>query len=1501
MHRSFWNSALGAWVAVPENARSRGKRSASRIGSVCALMAVMWSAGMPDARACTAGTTAQLAACIAGSDAVIDLAASIVLDAQLPVVERSVTINGHGYSLDGVGQFRGFFIGSGTTTVNGLTMQNLLAQGGQGGSEAFPGGGGMGAGGAVFVVGGAGAILNDVIVVDNRAAGGSGGSRAFSENGGRAGGGGMGGDGSSGFPVYRAGDGGGGLFEDGLPSAIGSSFGGNGGGPSGGTGTGVNGNDGGLYSGGAGGGVDEGSGGDGGLGGGGGGSGAGGNFSNGGNGGFGGGGGGGYSRAGRGGFGGGGGGGNGLTAATGGFGGGNGGIGTFGRAGGGGAGMGGAIFVMNGGALTLTGSTEVRGNDVSAGASGGGVAQAGSAFGGGIFMQGAGSTLVLAPGTGDTQTVADAIADQTGSGGVGGNAGSIGLTKRGAGRLILSGTNTYSGGTTVNGGALSISADGNLGLSSSLLTLDGGTLQNTAAFTTARAITLGTAGGGFQTDAALASTGVVSGAGGLIKSGSGTLTLTGTNTYSGGTTIAGGELSVSADANLGAASGALSFDGGILQVTDAAFSSTARTIQMSANGGGFNIVQPFGTFSVGQVLTGDGGLTKKGAGTLVLSGANSYAGGTTLSEGVLLVSADNNLGAASGGLTFDGGTLRSGGSFTTARDIDLRAGGGTFQINNFVTASGVISGEGALTHTGVRQLTLSGVNTYSGGTTISNGILAGSATSFGSGAIVNNAALLIQQPGDGILANRVSGSGGLTKTGAGKLTLTSANSYLGGTTISAGILAGSAASFGSGAIANNAALLIEQPGDDTLANTVSGTGTLTKGGAGTLTVTGTNSYSGGTTLSGGKLSVSSDANLGATSGALTFDGGVLQVTGTAFASTPRAMQWGARGGGFDIVLADATFRVGQAIAGSGAMTKEGAGTLVLSGANSYTGGTTNSAGTLRLEAGGTLAGSILNNANLEIASADTGAVTAIQNNATLTFHGAGSAGQAAITNNATGVVDFSASAGVAGDGRLSAGSIEGAGRYALGANELTVGSNNLSTVVSGAIDGAGGSLVKSGTGTLTLAGTNTYTGGTTATGGVLSVSADQNLGALSGALTLDGATLQTTDAFASARSVNLGTRGGTLQTDVDLTVSGAVAGTGTLTKTGAGMLTLTGAGANSYTGGTDLKQGGIAVANNSALGTGELAMHEGTTLRFAADGLALGNPIAFTDAVDPIVDTGPFTGTLSGAITGPGDLSKIGSGTLILSGANSYGGATAVTEGTLRAGAANTFSPASAHSVAPGATLDLAGLSQSVAGLANAGTVSLVGNTPGTTLTVIGPHAASNGLLRLGTFLGDSASASDRLILSGPAAVASGRTTVQVVNFGGLGALTSGNGIELVSALNGATTTAQTSRDAFALQGGHVDAGAYEYRLQPGDAAGAGENWYLRSTSTLVTPPVPTVPAAPVSPGSPVLPGAPVLPGGAVLPGGQSCLASQVSRGRRIQRVHRTRRFRRTRRFLRCP
>jgi outer membrane autotransporter protein len=240
----------------------------------------------------------------------------------------------------------------------------------------------------------------------------------------------------------------------------------------------------------------------------------------------------------------------------------------------------------------------------------------------------------------------------------------------------------------------------------------------------------------------------------------------------------------------------------------------------------------------------------------------------------------------------------------------------------------------------------------------------------------------------------------------------------------------------------------------------------------------------------------------------------------------------------------------------------------------------------------------------------------------------------------------------------------------------------------------------------------------------------------------------------------------------------------------------------------------------------------------------------------------PNDASYTGLLSGTGGIDKTGAGRLTLTRGQAITGATTVAAGTLKAGAANTFSAASAHTVAAGATLDTAGFDQRVASLNNAGTVSLLSTQAGSTLTVTGAYVGQGGVLKLGTVLGGSNSLSDRLVLSGPGASASGNTTLRITNFGGLGALTAGNGIEVVSARNGATTTAQTTRDAFTLANGHVDAGAYEYRLHAADAQGAGENWYLRSTTTVQQPATPT---APTTPGTPA-PADPIDPAGPAEP-----------------------------------
>ncbi|MGZ9711456.1 autotransporter domain-containing protein [Glaciimonas sp. GNP009] len=191
-----------------------------------------------------------------------------------------------------------------------------------------------------------------------------------------------------------------------------------------------------------------------------------------------------------------------------------------------------------------------------------------------------------------------------------------------------------------------------------------------------------------------------------------------------------------------------------------------------------------------------------------------------------------------------------------------------------------------------------------------------------------------------------------------------------------------------------------------------------------------------------------------------------------------------------------------------------------------------------------------------------------------------------------------------------------------------------------------------------------------------------------------------------------------------------------------------------------------------------------------------------------------------GAISGSGNMTRDLTGTTTLTGGNTYSGITTVLGGTLAAGATNTFSAASVHTVNVGATLDLAGFDQRIAGLNNAGTVRLFSSSDallaGTQLTITGPIAGNGGTVLLGSKLGVDSSATDALVLSGTAAIAQGMTNLLVVNRGGLGALTTGSGIPVVLVQNGATADVGTF--VLANAGGHIDAGAYQYHLT--DAAG---------------------------------------------------------------------------------
>jgi autotransporter-associated beta strand protein len=202
--------------------------------------------------------------------------------------------------------------------------------------------------------------------------------------------------------------------------------------------------------------------------------------------------------------------------------------------------------------------------------------------------------------------------------------------------------------------------------------------------------------------------------------------------------------------------------------------------------------------------------------------------------------------------------------------------------------------------------------------------------------------------------------------------------------------------------------------------------------------------------------------------------------------------------------------------------------------------------------------------------------------------------------NAGGAVDFSGTAGPAGLNTVGAGSIEGAGTYFLGSNQLTVGGNNLSTTVSGTIQdggacgGAGGALVKVGIGTLTLTGVNTYTGGTTINGGFINFNSAANFGA--GAITLDGGGLQWaagTSTDISSRLAAFGSAGATFDTNGNnVTLASVLSGPGGMTKIGAGTLALTGT--NTYSGATTVNAGTLFV--NGSIANSAVTVNSGATL-----------------------------------------------------------------------------------------------------------------------------------------------------------------------------------------------------------------------------------------------------------------------------------------------------------------
>ncbi|PEH15489.1 fibronectin-binding autotransporter adhesin ShdA [Salmonella enterica] len=916
------------------------------------------------------------------------------------------------------------------------------------------------------------------------------------------------------------------------------------------------------------------------------------------------------------------------------------------------------------------------------------------------------------------------------------------LTKQGDGTLILSNTGNDYGDTVIDGGILAAKDAASLGTGdvtiaeNATLALSQGTLDNN-----------------------------VTGEGQIVKSGSDELIVTGANDYSGGTTISGGMLIADHADSLG--TGAVA-NSGVLQVGEGELENT---------------------------LSGTGSLVKTGTGELTLNGDNDYSGGTTIDDGVLIANHADSLGT---GAIDNSGVLQV----------------GEGELKN------TLSGTGSLVKIGTGELTLNGDNDYSGGTTISDGtLIADHADSLGTGAIDNSGVL---QVGEGELKNTLSGSGSLVKTGTGELTLSGDNNtYFGDTTIAGGtLIAANVNALGSGNIDNSGTLMLDANGAFKLANITTHSGATTALAAGSTLYASQLTQENGSTLSIDLGAATDDAMITADSVTL---GGTLNVTGIGSVTdswTPEAytytlidsdsaitsdfdgltvagmnredvdfltidgkvdetdntnydltasLSWYAdrdnattdAHGTFTLSDPDGSFNVAATLTdvndtldpGSRwdgkSLTKEGAGTLILSGDNDYSGGTTINEGTL-------------------VAASTTALGTGL------------------VDNNATLVLDA--------DGEVSA--VGGITTHSGATTQLALGTS---------LDLGDSALIQQDGSTLNVELNSDsvqplITGGSATLGGDLVVS-DASLQARASDAEFQSFKLMDMDSDISGDFTSL-TMNLTDQPDY-LTV------TGTINPEDASEYLLT----------EGLSWNATATSATPAHGTFTLGA---------------GDSFEVTSVLGDKTGNGDWDGK---------SLTKLGAGKLTLSGANTYTGDTNVQEGTLWLAGDGTIGEVGSQqavNVASDATFGgsngttvngkvtnegtlVFGDSEETGAiftlngdLINMGTMTSgsSSSTPGNTLYVDGDYTGNGGSLYLNTVLGDDDSATDKLVITGDAS----GTTDLYINGIGDGAQTT-NGIEVVD-VGGVSTS-----DAFELKN-EVNAGLYTYRLYWNES---DNDWYLAS------------------------------------------------------------------------
>lgn len=486
--------------------------------------------------------------------------------------------------------------------------------------------------------------------------------------------------------------------------------------------------------------------------------------------------------------------------------------------------------------------------------------------------------------------------------------------------LTLSGVNTYTGPTRIDAGSLIITGNGSLS-NESIVTVEGdfyideaNNSQTIGVIAGQGTIYLGDNGLITDLSSSFEFSGQIDGtaSSSLTIQNGGNLTLSGSVVGATSITISGATITKPLNGDLG--SGEITMENTMDTVPTLALASgseVSNTLNI-ADGDTAAISVNSGTATLSGVVQnaggGDGGILRKtGFQILALSGANTYNGGTELNEGQITVSNNAALGDASGSLNMaDSTTLGFSGNFTVSNNISL-SGDATIETGaNTPEISGDISGAFVLTKSGSGTLTLSGTNTYSGGTFIGDGqITASTNSALGSGSVTmedettlsldpsltlsnniilsdENTGTVSVSSGSSTLSGVISGTESIfIKSGNGTLVLSGTSTYTGITDVSAGtlIVSGSIDSTSTVDIASGATFVLTTTGSKMFNRNIDGAGDFVKQGSGTITLAGNDhAYTGSTTVSDGTLVVTGDIQL--SSSISVASGALLKGTGT---------------------------------------------------------------------------------------------------------------------------------------------------------------------------------------------------------------------------------------------------------------------------------------------------------------------------------------------------------------------------------------------------------------------------------------------------------------------------------------------------------------------------------------------------------------------------------------------------------------------------------------------